>query len=60
VPARFKLQVDMISGPLWGMNLRSNTDGIGKHRWKKVRKQAIEACGGKCAIMRLKPKAARS
>jgi hypothetical protein len=49
VPARFKLRVDMIPGPLWGMNLRSDAEGIGKHRWKKVRKQAIEACGGKCA-----------
>jgi hypothetical protein len=50
VHTRFKLQVDMIPEPLWGMNLRSATDGLGKHRWKKVRNQAIEECGGKCAI----------
>jgi hypothetical protein len=50
VRSRLKLQVDMVPGPLWGMNLRSETHGIGKHRWKKVRKQAIEACGAKCAI----------
>jgi hypothetical protein len=46
----FKLQVDMVPGPLWGVNLRSNVEGIGPHRWNKVRQQAIIACGGKCTI----------
>ncbi len=40
----------MVPGPLWGVNLRSDTDGVGKHRWRKLRGLAIERCGGKCAI----------
>jgi hypothetical protein len=48
--SRYKLQVDMAPGPLWGVNLRSNVEGIGPYRWKRVRQQAITACGGKCTI----------
>lgn len=40
----------MVPQPLWGVNLRSDTEGIGKSRWRKVREQAIEACGARCAI----------
>jgi hypothetical protein len=50
MPARFKLHVEMIPRPLWGRNLRSDVEGIGKHRWMKLRKQAIDACDGKCVI----------
>lgn len=48
--ARFKLRVDMVPGDLWGRNLRSDAEGIGQYRWKKLRKRIIEECGGKCAI----------
>jgi hypothetical protein len=50
MPSRFRLQVDMVPRPLWGVNLRSNIDGLGRNRWEKVRQQAIETCGGKCTI----------
>lgn len=39
----------MVPGPLWGRNLRS-AEGIGEYRWKKLRRQAIDECGGKCVI----------
>jgi hypothetical protein len=42
--------VDLVPGPLWGVNLRSNTEGLGTYRWRKLRKHAIQECGGKCVI----------
>jgi hypothetical protein len=47
---RLKLRLELVPKPLYGRNLRSETEGIGRARWKRLRLQAIEACGGKCII----------
>lgn len=47
---RLKLRLELVPEPLFSRNLRSESEGIGKARWKKLRLQAIEACGGKCVI----------
>jgi hypothetical protein len=47
---RFKLRIDLVPGPLSTVNLRSSTEGLGDYRWRKLRKQIVEECGGKCVI----------
>lgn len=45
-----KLRIELVPAPLWGINLRSNKTGLGKWRWTKLRRRALESCGGKCII----------
>jgi len=47
---RFKLRIELVPKPLYGRNLRSETEGIGVSRWRRLRLQAVEACGGKCVV----------
>src|ERR1700682_72828 len=47
---RLKLRIELVPEDLFRRNLRSETEGIGIARWKRLRLQAIEACGGKCII----------
>ena len=47
---RLKLRLELVPKHLHRRNLRSETEGIGQARWKKLRLQSIEACGGKCII----------
>lgn len=48
--SRLRLRIDLVPGRLWGVNLRSQTEGLGDYRWRKLRKQLVEACGGACMI----------
>jgi hypothetical protein len=44
-----KLRIEMVPEPLWGMNLRS-PNGLGRYRWRKLRKTIIAERGQSCAI----------
>ena len=50
MPIRFRLKLGLVPGPLWCVNLRSSTEGLGDYRWRKLRKQIVDECGGKCVI----------
>jgi len=45
-----KLRIEKVPQPIWKMNLRHETLGLGKHRWDKLRKTIIEDKGAVCAI----------
>lgn len=45
----FKLRIELIPKPLWDRNLRSS-EGLGKGRWDKLRRQLIKEQGSRCAI----------
>jgi hypothetical protein len=47
---RLKLRLELVPKPLYGRNLRSDIEGIGRARWKRLRLQTIDVCGGKCVI----------
>lgn len=49
MPGGKKLRLELIPGPLWGRNLRSNVVGLGPGRWLKL-SRATRAALGKCAI----------
>ena len=49
MPSRHKLSLELIPGPLWGRNLRSNVVGLGPGRWLKL-SRATRSALGKCAI----------
>jgi hypothetical protein len=49
MPGKKKLRLELIPGPLWGLNLRSNVVGIGPGRWLKL-SRATKAALGKCTI----------
>jgi len=49
MPGRNKLRLELIPGPLWKLNLRSNVVGIGLDRWIKLSK-ATRAALAKCTI----------
>src|SRR6266446_8646847 len=48
VRVRPRLHIEMVPGPLWGMNLRSK-DRLG-NRWRKLRKSILAERGPACAI----------
>lgn len=50
MPRRLKLRLELVPKRLYGRNLRSETEGIGVSRWRKLRLQAIETCGGRCVL----------
>ncbi len=45
----FKLKIQMIPHDLWQKNLRS-PGNLGRSRWNKLRKEALEKCGNRCVI----------
>ncbi|SFQ30554.1 hypothetical protein SAMN05216330_12441 [Bradyrhizobium sp. Ghvi] len=49
MPARHKLRLELIPGPLWGQNLRSNVLGLGPGRWLKLSRTTRSALG-RCVI----------
>ena len=49
MPPRNKLRLELIPGPLWGQNLRSNVVGLGPGRWLKLSRAARSALA-KCSI----------
>jgi hypothetical protein len=50
VASRFKLKLDLVPGPLWGVNLRSPIHGLGKGRWTTFRKRLVATSDGNCVI----------
>ena len=46
---RLKLRIELVPERLWEQNLRHH-DGLGKHRWDKLRRQIIKKNGARCNI----------
>jgi len=46
---RFRLRIELVPAPLWGVNLRSNMIGLGPYRWLKL-SRAIRTELGCCSI----------
>lgn len=51
----FRLTIELVPQPLWGINLRSR-EGLGPWRWKKFRRSLINERGDQCEICRSRKK----
>ncbi|HEY5281102.1 MAG TPA: hypothetical protein VIJ67_15250 [Pseudolabrys sp.] len=49
MPDRLKLRIELVPKRLWEQNLRLR-DGLGKHRWDKLRHEVIKKNGARCAV----------
>jgi hypothetical protein len=47
--SKFKLSIELVPEPLWGVNLRSK-DALGDYRWRKLRKSLLDRQGPGCTI----------
>jgi hypothetical protein len=48
-PVSLKLQIELVPKGLWEQNLRSS-EGLGKARWDKLRRELIKERGARCQI----------
>ena len=49
MPKSFKLRIELVPAPIWGINLRSKS-GLGKWRWTKFRRGLLATNGNACTI----------
>lgn len=47
---RLKLRLQLVPSNLWEFNLRSEEHGLGLYRWRKLRKDLVNECQGRCCI----------